>query len=111
RVDAAGEDARLGRRAEAGRTDDTACVDSTPHRRQQTATGFVASGDADDADAAAEGGDVVGRVAGAAGDEFGRVVVEDQDGRFARDAGDLAVDELVDDKVAEDGDADAAEAV
>ena len=43
---------------------------------------------------------VVGRIAGAAGHDFRRVVLENQYGRFARDARDLTVDELVDDQIA-----------
>ena len=61
--------------------------------------------------AAAERRHVVGGVAGAAGDHLGRVVLEDQHRRLARDAGDLAVDELVGDEVADDQHAAAAEPV
>ena len=61
--------------------------------------------------AAAERGDVVGRVAGAAGHHLRRVVLEDQHRRLARDARDLAVDELVGDEVADDEHAAAREAV
>src|SRR5262249_55599591 len=45
------------------------------------------------------------------GDELGRVVLEDEHRRFARDAGDLAVDELVGDEVADNEHATARETV
>ena len=61
--------------------------------------------------AAAERRDVVGRVAGAAGHHLGGVVLEDEHRRLARDAGDLAVDELVGDQIADDEHAPAREAV
>ena len=57
---------------------------------------------------AAETGDVVRGIAGAAGHDLGRVVFEDQHRRLARHAGDAAVDELVGDQIAEDDDALAA---
>ena len=47
---------------------------------------------------------IVRGVAGAAGHDLGRVVAEDQDRRLARDAIDLAVDELVGDQIADDDD-------
>ena len=73
-----------------------------PHQRlEQPPSGLVAPGHADEPRAAAERGDVAGGVAGAAGHDLGRVVVEDQDRRLARHARDLAVDELVDDQIAE----------
>ena len=64
---------------------------------------LVAPDQPDGAPCAAERGDVAGGVAGAAGHDLRRVVFEDQHRRFARDARDVAVDELVDDEVADDG--------
>ena len=61
--------------------------------------------------APAERRDVVGGVAGAAGDDLRRVVLEDEDRRLARHAGHLAVDELVGDQIADDEHAAAREAV
>src|SRR5262249_48413702 len=53
----------------------------------------------------------VGRRVGAASrDRFGLRVLEDQDRRLARDARDVAVDELVRDEIGEDGDAASLEA-
>ena len=110
-VDAAGEDARLDRRAVSAAR--TTCRGR--RRDAKLASSRRPSGSAptrpDEAGAAAERGDVVRGVAGAAGDHLGRVVLEDQHRRFARDAGDLAVDELVGDEVADDEDAAAREAV
>ena len=48
---------------------------------------------------------------GSAGNNLGRVVVEDQDRRLTRDAREFTVDEFVDDQVAEDGDAGLGESV
>ena len=48
-----------------------------------------------------------GGVSRAPGDECRRVVLQDQDGRLPRDAGDLAVDELVSDEIADHKDAPA----
>ena len=81
------------------------------HRLEQPPSRLVVAGDADGDGVAAERGDVVGGVAGAAGHDVGRVVLEDQDRRFPRHAGDLAVDELVDEQIAEHRDADAGEVV
>ena len=71
---------------------------------QQPAAGLVAADDADQSRAAAERRDVVGGVAAAARHDLGRVVLEDQHRRLARDARDAAVDELVGHDVADDGD-------
>ena len=59
----------------------------------------------------AQRGDIGRGVARSAGNNFGRVVVEDQDRRLTRYARELTVDELVDDEIAEDGYADAGKAV
>ncbi len=91
--------------------DDVPDVDARPHRLEQPPSRLVFAGDADGDGVAAERGDVVGGVAGAAGHDVGRVVLEDQDRRLPRHAGDLAVDELVDEQIAEHRDADAGEVV
>ena len=54
---------------------------------------------------AAERRDVIGGVAGSSGDDLGRVVVEDQHRRLAGHARDVAVNELIDDQIAEHRDA------
>ena len=102
-VDAAGENARLDRRPVRRR----AARCRADRRRVQSwrAAGgprLVAPDQAGQARAAAERRDVVGGVAGAAGHDLGRVVLEDQHRRLARHARDLAVDELVGDEVADD---------
>ena len=90
----------------AGRAhDDRADRRARCKRRQQPPARLVAADHADQRRAAAERGDVVGGVAGAAGHDLGRVVLEDQHRRLARDARHAAVDELVGDEVADDGDA------
>ena len=56
--------------------------------------------------------DVLHRVPGAAGHDVRLVVLENQDRRLARHAGDhAAVDELVGDEIADDGDAAGREAI
>ena len=104
-MDAAGEDARLGRCAVTARPDDRPHVNVPAHDVEQTTAGLVAAGHAHRDRRAAERRDVARRVARSAGDDVRRVVVEDEDGRLPRDAGELAVDELVDDEVAEHRDA------
>ena len=64
--------------------------------------GLIFPGEADDLRAAAERGDVVRGVAGAAGHNLRGVVLKDEHRRLARDARDAAVDELVGDQIADD---------
>ncbi len=71
---------------------------------QQPPAGLVAAGDTHGHGSTAERRHVARRVPGSAGHDLGRVVVEDEDRRLARDARQLSVDEFVDDQVAEDGD-------
>ena len=91
----------------------TTCARSTPRwkLREQPPAFRIGADEPGETRAAAERGDVVGRVAGAAGHHLGRVVLEDQHRRLARHARDLAVDELVGDEVADDEHAAAREAV
>ena len=111
-VDAAGEDARLDRRAVLPRADDVRVVDAAVEARQQApAFGVGARRAPTSLRPAAEGGDVVRRVARAAGDDLRRVVLQDQHRRLARHARHLAVDELVGDQIAEHEHAAAREAV
>ena len=93
------------------RPNHAAHVDVVAHGVQEPAARFVLSDDAHHAGRTAERGDVARRVAGAARDNLRRIVIEDEDGRLARHARDVAVDELVDDEIAEDGRSHAGEAV
>ena len=104
RVDAAGEDARLHRRAKPGRPHQAASIDARRQRPHQAAARLVAADERDEADAGAERGGVGGG-ARAAGDDLGRVVREDQHRRLARDPRHAAVDVLVRDQVADHGEA------
>ena len=62
---------------------------------------FVAADERHEPHGSTEARDVVRGIAGAAGNDRGRVVFEDQHRRFARDAGDAAIDEFVGDQIAE----------
>ena len=86
-------------------------IDAAVKAGEQPAAFGIGADEPGEARAAAERGDVVGGVAGAAGHHLRRVVLQDEDRRLARDAGDLAVDELVGDEVADDEHAAAREAV
>ena len=79
--------------------------------REQPAAFRVGADEAGEARAPAERGDVVRGVAGPAADHLGRVVLQDEHRRLARDARDFAVDELVGDQIADDQHAAAREAV
>jgi hypothetical protein len=74
---------------------DATDVGASAQRRTKAASRLIAADDTEHLDAGAKCGGVVRCVPGAAGDGFGGVVLENQNGRFARDALDLAVDELV----------------
>ena len=86
-------------------------IDAAVKAREQAARFGIRADHAHQARAAAKGRDVVGGVARPAGHHLRRVVLQDQDRRFAGDAGDLAVDELVGDDVADHEDAAVREAV
>ena len=111
-MDAAGENARLHRRAvlraRARSAGGRRRGESSRSSRRPSASAPTRPASAR---AAAERRDVVRGVAGAAADDLGRVVLQDQHRRFARHAGDFAVDELVGDEVADDQHAAAREAV
>ena len=110
-VDAAGEDARLGRRQVPLRADEAAPVDPRMQAPDEPPPHVVVSHDADGAGGRPERRDVVGGVAGAAGHDLGGVVLEDQYGRLARHPGDASVDELVGQEIADDEDVPAGEGV
>ncbi len=104
-MDPAGQDARLRRRAVSRGAEDRADVDLVRSQRtEKPAPCFVPPGDAGQARGAPERRDVARGIAGASRHDFGRVVVENQDRRFTRDARDLAVNELVGDQVSGDDD-------
>ena len=89
----------------AGGPDHCPDVHAAPHDVEQPPPGLVTAGDANRGRRTAERRHVAGGIPGAAGNDVRRVVVEDEDRRLARDARQLAVDELVDDEIPEDGDA------
>ncbi len=68
---------------------------------QRVACGVVSDG-GDRKHARAEGGEIVGGVCAAAGNETRFAVAKDQDGRFAGDAGDFAELKFVGDEIAEE---------
>ena len=86
-------------------------IDPPLERSQQPAACLVAAGNTDCGRTSAESGDVVRRIPRAAGHDLGGVVVEDQDGRLTRHARDLAIDELIDEKITKDRDAKSAKRV
>ena len=75
-------------------------IDAAVQRRHDPPSWHVAADNGDEDGPAPERRHVVGRVAGAAGNDFRGVVLEDEHGRLARDARDPAIDELVRDDVA-----------
>ena len=78
---------------------------------EKTAPFAIGADDTHQPRAAAERSHVVCGVAGAAGDDFGGIVLENQHRRFARDPFDVAVNELVRDQITDNEDAPAREAV
>ena len=62
---------------------------------------LVAAGERDEPHYTAKARHIVGGVAGAAGNDFRRVVLEDQYRRLARHAGDASVNEFIRDQIAE----------
>ena len=98
RMNATGQNARLDRRPVLAGADDVGLVHAAMEAGQQPASFGVGADQTGEARPAAERGDVVGGVAGAAGNHLRRVVLEDQDRRLARDARHRAVDELVGDR-------------
>ena len=110
-MNAAGENARLDRRLVVRRPHDPVPSHTARQRREQAPAGFVAAGETDERRAAAEACGVVRGVPRAARQHLGRVVLEDQDRRLARDARDAAVDELVGEQIAENDDRGVGEAV
>ena len=108
---AAGEDPGLHRRPVLAGAHDVPPIDAPVKARQEPAALGFGADEPRQPRTAAERGDVVRRVAGAARHHLGRVVLQDEHRRLARHAGDLAVDELVGDEVADDEHAPAREAV
>ena len=108
---AAGENPGLHRRPIRSRSDDRPPIDVSRNAREQTTTLGIGANDPRERGAAAERRDVAGRVARTAGNDLGRVVLEDEHRRFARHPRHLAVDELVGDEIADDEHAAAAERV
>jgi hypothetical protein len=71
---------------------------------EQAVAGFVFADGRDGEHFGAEGGEIVGGVGAAAGDDLGFTMLEDEDGGFAGDAGDVAELEGVGNEIAEDDD-------
>ena len=86
-------------------------MDAGRQAGHQPAALRIVSKDAGKRGASAERGNVGRGVSRSARNNLCRVVVEDQDRRLARHARELAVDELVDDEIAENGNAGAGKAV
>ena len=68
---------------------------------EQAVAGFVFADGGDGDDFGTEGGEIVGGVGAAAGNDLGFAMLEDEDGGFAGDAGDVAELEGVGDEIAE----------
>ena len=111
RMHSAGKNARLGRRSVAARPGHSGDDRTLPENGHQAIARTIAPHHANHDGRAAERGDITGGVAGAARNDLGRVVVQDQDRSLAGDPRDLAVDEFVDDQVAEHRDAASFEGV
>jgi len=71
-------------------------------RRQQLSR-LVVTHDPDRQDVHSEVGKVADRIGAAAGDDLAIAVLQNQHGRFARDARYLAEDKLIGDQICEDG--------
>jgi hypothetical protein len=110
-VNPAGEDACLDGRPVAFGFDDCALADVARQRSNHAAARLVTTRQPHDGDSSAKSCRVVGGVAGAARQDLGRVVLENQDRSFARDTRDASVDELVREQITEDDDASCREAI
>ncbi len=106
---AAGKNPRLDRRGVTRYARDAFDVDTLAEHFRQSCARLVLADGANHAHLGAERGDVVGRVARAAGDHLGRVVLEDEHRRFARHASHLTVDEFIREEIANDREFGAAE--
>ena len=111
RVNATCQNPGFDGRAVVARSDNRAPVHAVPKAGQQPPALRVGSDDSREQRATAERSHVVGGVTGAARDHFGCVVLQDEHGRLARHASDLAVNELVGDDVADDEHSTAGKAV
>ena len=78
---------------------------------EQAVAGFVFADGGDGGNFGAEGGEIIGGVGAAAGDDLGFAMLENEDGGFAGDAGDVAELEGVRDEIAEDDDGFGGEAL
>jgi hypothetical protein len=75
-------------------------------RMQQHAAGFVVANDAYGKDRHAQVGQIVNGIAGAAGNYRAITMAQDKHRRFPRYPGDFAIDKLVGNQIAQDGDAE-----
>src|SRR4030095_3090013 len=86
------------------RAHDPAMIDTLVECRRQPSPGLVAPDDAREAGAAAQPRHVIRRLSAGSRNDLSGVVLENQYWRLARDTRHAAVDELVRDDVADDGD-------
>ena len=107
----AGQDPRLGRRAEPLRTQHRPHIDTRSQRVEQPTARFVLSGESNRDGRTAERRNVARRVAGSSRNDLRRVVVQDQHRCLARDARDVAVNELIDNQIAKHRDADVGKSI
>ena len=82
-MDATGEDARLYRSHDSRRAEDAGLLHAGRERLQQSIAGGIATGKGQQINARTKCGRIVGRIAGAARNDFGGGVLQDQDRCFA----------------------------
>jgi hypothetical protein len=99
-----GENPRLGRRPKVFRPKHRSNINGASKRINQSRSSLISSGKSNRCSGTAKRGDVACGVARPSRNDFRRVVVQNEHRRFARDSRDIAVDELVNDQVAKDGD-------
>jgi hypothetical protein len=104
RVDAARQNSCFHRRAVPGRTKQTLRVDVTKARLQSLPR-LVFARQGDDMGARAESGNVVCRIPRPSGEDFGRVILKNENWCLAGDPRHASVNELVGDQITDDRDA------
>jgi len=111
-VGPSGEEAGFGRSGPAIDAENAGDVDFfVAEELEEAFAGFVFADGGDGNDFGAEGGEIVGGVGAAAGDDLGFAMLENENGGFAGDASDVAELESVGDEIAEDDDGFGGEAL
>lgn len=111
-VGPAGEESGFGRSGPAIDAENAGDVDLlVAEKFEETVAGFVFADGGDGNDLGAEGGEIVGGVGAAAGDDLGFTMLENEDGGFAGDTSDVAELKCVGDEIAEDDDGFGGEAL